>query len=198
MKCINCTGPIRIGHELIEMASPCFLRIIACSWLKCCQDGWEEGCWRRRRYPVPIAKAVVDRKKPEHIRSHTKRCGFTRFVNIERHKQLKGLHFFLQFPCDCVFVANAIWLYSLSSGVFLKSAAVLAKPPSALWVNKSVLLVFSLTTDWMPNALQLCQGLYSLFTHWHEIPSFGQCKKIFFFFSMAPKMVSAISPFDWL
>ncbi|KAI1241935.1 ZAR1-like protein, partial [Lamprotornis superbus] len=39
MKCINCTGTIRVTHELVDMTTPGFFCIITCCWLKCSKDG---------------------------------------------------------------------------------------------------------------------------------------------------------------
>lgn len=47
MEGVDGTGAIGIGHQLVEVAAPRLLSIITCCGLECCQDGREEGGWRR-------------------------------------------------------------------------------------------------------------------------------------------------------
>lgn len=47
MECVDSTGAISIRQQLAEVSAPGLLCILTNCWLKCCQDGREEG---RRRW----------------------------------------------------------------------------------------------------------------------------------------------------
>lgn len=63
MKCINCTGTIRVAHELVDMTTPGFFCIITCCWLKCSKDGRKKWWGRRGGISTNISKTEGQKRK---------------------------------------------------------------------------------------------------------------------------------------
>lgn len=63
MKCINCTGAIRVTHELVDMTAPGFFCIITCCWLKCSKDGGKKWGGRRGGISINISKTEGGNRK---------------------------------------------------------------------------------------------------------------------------------------
>ena len=49
MEGVDCTGAIRVRHQLVDVAAPSLLRVITHDWLEGSEDGREERGWRRGR-----------------------------------------------------------------------------------------------------------------------------------------------------
>lgn len=79
---VDCTGCVRVGHELVQVASPSFFCIVAHRRLKGGEDGWEEGGRRRGRVGL---QRVVSLLLGEPVRTHR-----IRWLGCVRRSQLSG------------------------------------------------------------------------------------------------------------
>lgn len=92
MKCINCTGTIRIAHELVDVTTPGFFCIITCCWLKCSKDGRKKWWGRRGGISINISKTKGE-KKINHDESRSARRWQIKHTvrEVKFHEQLQHL-----------------------------------------------------------------------------------------------------------
>lgn len=64
MKCVHGAGAVRVAHELVDVAAPGFLCVVAGRRLEGSKDGREEGRGRGRDPPVTFSKAGKDENNP--------------------------------------------------------------------------------------------------------------------------------------
>lgn len=92
MKCINCTGAIRIAHELVDVTAPGFFCIITCCWLKCSKDGGKKRWGRRGGISINISKTEEENRK-RWWKEDTKKVADKKCCNreIKSQEQLQHL-----------------------------------------------------------------------------------------------------------
>lgn len=99
MKCINCTGTIRVTHELVDMTTPGFFCIITCCWLKCSKDGGKKGWGRRGGISINIPKTERENRKrwwKENTKKVAHKICYSREIKLQNQLQLltKNIHEF--------------------------------------------------------------------------------------------------------
>lgn len=76
---VHGAGAVRVSHQLVDVAPPGLLCIVARGWLECRQDGGEEGRWWRRRAAlqelVPLLLSQAGRPQKVRLRSGVGRSG---------------------------------------------------------------------------------------------------------------------------
>lgn len=92
MKCINCTGTIRVAHELVDVTTPGFFCIITRCWLKCSKDGGKKRWGRRGGISINISKTEGDKKK-RWWKENTKKVADKICYNREIKSQDQLQHF---------------------------------------------------------------------------------------------------------
>lgn len=91
MKCINCTGTIGVAHELVDVATPGFLCIVTCCWLKCSKDGRKKWWGRRGGISINISKTEGENRK-RWWKENTKKVADKIYDNREIKSQIQLQH----------------------------------------------------------------------------------------------------------
>lgn len=95
MKCINCTGTIRIAHELVDMTTPGFFCIVTGCWLKCSKDGRKKWRGWRGGISINISKTEGEKKINCDERKIMRMCQI-KYTIIERCNHRTNYSIFLK------------------------------------------------------------------------------------------------------